>query len=84
MIYRIDFTPRAEKQLQKLPKNIQERIGEKIAELSSDPRPAGVKKLESDPSYRIRVGSYRILYEIKDDILLVTVVRVGHRKDVYK
>lgn len=57
----------------------------KIDELATSPRPNGVKKLKGkENTYRIRVGDYRILYEIFDDVLLVTVVKIGHRSKVYK
>lgn len=73
------------KQLKKLPVKVRTRIQTKIDELADNPRPNGVVKLEdSDNGYRIRVGNYRVLYNIFDDVLLVTVVRVGHRKDVYR
>lgn len=52
--------------------------------MAENPRPSGVVKLENtDNQYRIRVGNYRVLYEIQDDVLIVKVVRVGHRRDVY-
>jgi mRNA interferase RelE/StbE len=57
----------------------------KIDDLANDPRPPGVKKLSAEEElYRIRVGNYRIIYAIQDDILLVTVVKVGDRKEVYR
>jgi mRNA interferase RelE/StbE len=65
--------------------NIKERIDKKILELSVEPRPDGVKKLKNtENGYRIKVGGYRILYDIFDNVLLITVVKVGHRRDVYK
>ena len=83
--YQIEFTKAASKQLKKLPSNEQIRIRDKINELADNPRPDGVVKLtDSDNSYRIRVGSYRVLYDIFDDILLISVVQVSHRKDVYR
>ncbi|RAM49166.1 MAG: type II toxin-antitoxin system RelE/ParE family toxin [Hapalosiphonaceae cyanobacterium JJU2] len=85
MIYQVEITSRAAKQLKKLPEDIKLRIEEKIQELAENPRPDGVVKLEdSENAYRVRVGKYRILYEIKDDLLIVKVVKIGHRKDVYK
>ena len=85
MIYQVEITSRAAKQLKKLPEDIKLRIEEKIQELAENPRPDGVVKLEdSEDTYRARVGKYRILYEVKDDLLIVKVVKVGHRKDVYK
>jgi mRNA interferase RelE/StbE len=85
VIYQVEITSRAAKQLKKLPEDIKLRIEEKIQELAENPRPDGVVKLEdSEDTYRVRVGKYRILYEVKDDLLIVKVVKVGHRKDVYK
>lgn len=84
-MYQIELTNGATKQLNKLPSNIKERIDIKILDLAIEPRPNGVKKIKGDEnSYRIRVGDYRIIYEIYDDILLITVVRVGHRSKIYK
>ena len=85
MNYRIEFYKDASKQFRKLPLNIQKRIQAKIDELAIEPRPNGVKKLQGDDnSYRIRVGDYRIVYEIKDDVLLVIVIKIKHRSEVYK
>lgn len=65
MLYQIEFTKSAIKQLNKLPNNIQERIDARILDLATEPRPNGVKKLKYDEnSYRIRVGDYRLIYEI--------------------
>lgn len=85
MTYEIELSNKAAKQLKKLSADIRDRINEKILELADNPRPSGVVKLENTGNkYRIRVGNYRILYEIQDDILIVKVVRVGHRRDVYR
>lgn len=85
MTYQVEFTRKASKQLAKLPENVQQRIKIKVEELAENPRPSGVVKLESSNNrYRIRVGDYRILYEIIDDLLIVTVVKVGHRREVYQ
>ena len=85
MTYQIEFTKGALKQLKKLPTDIKERIDSKILELADEPRPNGVKKLEgSDSLYRIRVNDYRVIYQIQDDVLLVTVAKVGHRREVYR
>lgn len=85
MIYQIEFTKGALKQLKKLPTDIKERIDSKILELANEPRPNGVKKLEgSDSLYRIRVNDYRVIYQIQDDVLLVTVAKVGHRREIYR
>lgn len=85
MSYRIEFYKGASKQFRKLPLNIQKRIQAKIDELAIEPRPNGVKKLQGDDNlYRIRVGDYRIVYEIKDDVLLIIVIKIKHRSEVYK
>ncbi len=84
-MYQIQFTNSATKELNKLPTDIKNRIDLKILNLTVDPRPNGVKKLKGiENTYRIRVGEYRVIYEICDDVLLVTVVKVGHRSDIYK
>ncbi|AUT04023.1 type II toxin-antitoxin system mRNA interferase toxin, RelE/StbE family [Nostoc sp. CENA543] len=85
MIYQIEITTSAAKQLKKLSEDIKIKIEEKIQELSNNPRPNGVVKLEGEEdTYRIRVGKYRILYEIKDNLLIVKVVKISHRRDVYR
>ncbi len=84
MKYSIDVKPAAERYINKLSKDLQTRIIKKIRELEINPRSHGAIKLQGyKNTYRIRVGDYRILYEIHDDILLVLVVKVGHRSDVY-
>lgn len=73
MSYRIEFFRAAKKQFVKLPLNVQKRIQAKIDELAIEPRPKQVKKLQNnDNLYRVRVGDYRIVYEIKDNVLLIT------------
>ncbi|MGA0555450.1 type II toxin-antitoxin system RelE family toxin [Larkinella sp. VNQ87] len=84
-MYRIEFTTSASRQLKKFDKVTQARLVRQISELASQPRPPGVKKLESkEDLYRIRVGDYRVIYTINDSELLVLVVRIGHRSDVYE
>lgn len=70
--------------LRAIPKQDLQRILARIAALATDPRPPGCEKLSGLERYRIRQGSYRILYEIQDARLTVTVVKVGHRRDVYR
>jgi mRNA interferase RelE/StbE len=83
--YTIRFRPSAERDLRGLPKDVLRRVGKKIDALSVNPRPSGVKKLANeDGIYRVRAGDYRILYQIQDDVLVVLVVQVGHRRDVYR
>ena len=83
--YQIEFTKEASKQLKKLPKEEQTRIQAKIDGLvDNPPRPDGVVKLKGLESYRIRVGSYRVVYDIFDEVLVISIIQVGHRKDVYR
>lgn len=85
MPYRIVFSTRAERQFRKLDRHVQMRLRRTIDALGVDPRPAGVKKLEGEKDlYRVRQGDHRIIYQIRDRVLLVLVVRIGHRKDVYR
>ena len=85
MAYRLEFTPGADRQFRKLPKQVQARLRPHIDALAQNPRPLGVEKLTGeDNAYRLRVGDYRILYEVHDKVLLVLVVKVGHRRDVYR
>lgn len=82
--YKIFIKPSAKKELESLPQDDLTRIVDKIKNLSSDPRPPGAEKLSGEDKYRIRHGNYRIVYLIEDDKLIVIVVKVGHRRDVYK
>jgi len=82
--YKIYIKPTAVKELQKIPKRDVSRIIGKIRSLSSTPRPPGCEKLSADEKYRIRQGRYRIVYSIEDDRLVVLVIKIGHRKDVYR
>lgn len=83
--YHVAFTRSADKQLQRLPTATQRRIVLAAEALADDPRPPGSVKLAGEANaWRIRVGDYRVLYEIRDRQLLILVVRVGHRKDVYR
>ncbi|MCD6343288.1 MAG: type II toxin-antitoxin system RelE/ParE family toxin [Spirochaetaceae bacterium] len=74
----------AQKILSKINRQEQERIIAAINSLTNTPRPAGCKKLSGRPAWRIRIGSYRIIYEIQDNKLIVTVVHIGHRREVYR
>jgi mRNA interferase RelE/StbE len=84
MRYRLRITSRAARELRKLPAKIRTRIEAAIEDLADDPRPPRCKKLHGDAGWRIRVGDYRILYDIEDDVLIVTVLRAGHRRDIYR
>jgi mRNA interferase RelE/StbE len=85
MAYAVIFTRSADKDLERIAPAERGAIIRKAAALADNPRPSGVKKLTgADDLYRIRAGNYRIIYEIADRIITVTVVRIGHRKDVYR
>ncbi|MCC5644987.1 type II toxin-antitoxin system RelE/ParE family toxin [Nostoc sp. CHAB 5824] len=85
MSYEVKFSKGAKKQFRKLPLDVQERIQTKINDLAIELRPNGVKKLQGDNnSYRVRVEDYRVIYEVVDDVLIITVIKVGHRSDIYK
>jgi mRNA interferase RelE/StbE len=84
--YKVQFNKRHLKDLEKIPKKNREQIKESILSLASDPRPEGSKKLKGSklPLYRIRCGDYRVVYTIKDEVLIVLVVDIGHRKEIYR
>ncbi len=83
--YKVLFKPSADRALQKLPPDMQRRIVGEVAMLAHDPRPAGVVKPAGDENlWRIRIGAYRVVYEIHDHRLIVLVLGVAHRKDVYR
>ena len=84
MSYRLEVDDRAARELFKLPKKATARISAAIRALGEDPRPPGVKKLTAREGYRIRVGNYRILYVVEDDIERVRIFRIGDRKNVYQ
>ena len=85
MPYRIEFTSAAARDISKLTEDVQQRLMAKIDALAHEPRPFGVQKLQGrENRYRIRVGDYRIIYEIQDQILVVLIVRIGHRREVYR
>jgi mRNA interferase RelE/StbE len=82
--YKIYIKPTTVKELQKIPKRDVSWMIQKIRSLSSNPRPPGSEKLSVDEKYRARQGRFRILYSIEDDKLVVPVIKIGHRKDVYR
>ena len=85
MTYRIQLAPAAVRQLRKLDPTARRRIQAAIELLADQPRPSGAKKLVGgDGEWRVRTGDYRIVHEIRDEVLLVLVVAVGHRRDIYQ
>ena len=81
--YSLFIKPSAAKEIEAVPRIDRRRIIERIQGLSADPRPPGHEKLSGDDKYRIRQGNYRILYTINGNELIVVVVKVGHRREVY-
>ncbi|MGH8960708.1 MAG: type II toxin-antitoxin system RelE family toxin [Jatrophihabitantaceae bacterium] len=81
--YRIELRPAAVRALRKLDPQVRSRLQGAIALLAQDPRPPGARALQGRPGLRVRVGDYRIIYTVEDDVLLVVVVRLGHRRDIY-
>ena len=81
--YTLVIKKKAEKQLAKLPKQVTEKLLNVITSLCADPRPRGYIKLVKRKGYRIRKGDYRIIYNIEDEKIIVTVLQVGHRQNVY-
>ncbi len=85
MAYTIVFAPRAEKDFKKLDKPIQKQLRPKIDALAKNPRHHGAEKLAGeDDLYRIRSGDYRIVYQIQDKQLVVLLVKIGHRREIYQ
>lgn len=85
MNYSVKLKPRAERDLDKLPDPIAQRIWRKLFALETEPRPPGCKKIEGEnDAYRIRIGDYRAVYLIEDQAKLVEVVRVAHRREIYR
>mgnify|MGYP001016184608 CR=1 FL=1 len=85
MAYTVQIKPAALKEIQNLPVEVRRRVDAAIQSLENEPRPDGCAKLKGfRDHYRIRVGDYRVLYQVRDRILRVLVVRVGHRGGVYR
>ena len=83
-VYKIYFKASVEKDFEKIPKKDTRKILQRIDSLTTDPRPINCEKLSDLERYRIRQGRYRIIYSIQDNELTVWVVKIGHRKDIYR
>ncbi len=81
--YRIELRPAAVRALRKLDPPVRHRLQGAIALLAQDPRPPAARALKGRPGLRVRVGDYRVIYTVDDDVLLVVVLTIGHRRDVY-
>ena len=85
MAYAVFLKPAALRELRKLPEDIRRRVAARINALVGDPRPAGVERLQGEADlYRVRVGDYRIVYQAESKALVVLVVHIGYRRDVYR
>ena len=84
MTYTILILRRAQKELADLQGDAYERVRDAIRELAQNPRPTGYIKLEARAGFRLRIGDYRVIYEIEDEQRIVTILHIGHRRDVYR
>jgi mRNA interferase RelE/StbE len=84
MSYTISILRRAQKELDDLPADAYERIRDDIRALAEDPRPPGCLKLTNREGWRIRIRDYRVIYEIDDEQGIITILNIGHRRDVYR
>jgi mRNA interferase RelE/StbE len=82
--YKIELRPAAARALRKLDPQVAVRVQAAIALLAEDPRPPASRPLRGRPAWRVRVGDYRVIYTIEDDVLLIVVVALGHRSDIYE
>ena len=82
--YRIELRPAAARALRKLDPQVARRVHAAIALLAEDPRPPASRPLRGRPAWRVRVGDYRVIYTIEDDVLLIVLVTLGHRPDIYE
>lgn len=84
MRYTVGYRVLAERQLMRLDLTVQKRVVIAIDKLADNPRPAGCRKLSGRPGYRIRVGDYRVVYDIHDQIVTVEIIEIGHRGRIYR
>lgn len=84
MKYSVEILPRAVKQLEKLPPEVYPRIRNALVDLANEPRPSGCLKLRGREGWRLRVGDYRVIYEIDDQSRRVVVLDIGHRREIYR
>lgn len=82
--YAVEFTKSAQKELSKLPRSIGVRIARAIDNLATEPRKGAVRPMVGTKSWRLRVGDYRVIYDIVDEKLVILIIRVKHRRDMYK
>jgi mRNA interferase RelE/StbE len=83
-MYKIEILSSADKSLKKINAKDRITIARAIDRLSENPTPHGYKKLQNSEFYRIRIGDYRVIYQIQNNELIVVIIRIGHRKEIYK
>ena len=84
MTFHVEFTPAARRDLAKLPRDALRRVDALILALAENPYPPGAKKLQGSDYFRVRAGDYRIIYTVEHRRLVILVIRVGHRRDIYR
>lgn len=84
MTYKIEIRRQAQRALDRLPDNDYRKVLDAITDLANSPRPRGVEKVKGSVYWRVRQGDYRIIYDINDKQRLITIVRVGHRREIYR
>mgnify|MGYP001191304826 CR=1 FL=1 len=82
--YTVVLTSKAKRQLDKFPDDVVNAIIKTLESLETNPRPLGCKKLKGREGYRIRTGNYRIIYDIIDEVLIIEIIAIGHRKEIYR
>jgi mRNA interferase RelE/StbE len=82
--YKVIFTKSVKKDFRKIPKRQVSKILNEISDLAKNPRSFKTKKLRGEKLYRLRVGNYRVIYDIQDNLMLIFVVKLGHRSDIYR
>jgi mRNA interferase RelE/StbE len=85
MRYKVEFAASAAREFRALDRQLQRRVSAKVAELAEDPFPAGVCKFQGEPDHwRIRIGDYRVIYRVEKRRVVIVIVRIGHRREVYR
>jgi mRNA interferase RelE/StbE len=84
MLYAVVFRSSAAKELRKLPAPARKQVSEAIDSLAADSRPQGVRKMAGADAWRIRIGDYRVVYSIADQQLMIEIIKIGNRRDVYR
>jgi mRNA interferase RelE/StbE len=85
LTYKVEISPSAKRQLATLPRKIQKQLSRRIDSLAINPKPSGIKRLQGNKElFRIRAGDYRVIYTVEDQRLTVLVIKIGHRREIYR